>query len=165
MSEDNPYAPPEADVTVSDSSKLATRSARLGGAVIDTLLAILVILPIMYATGFMDRAQAGEQVLTDTILYGLLALVLFLAMHGYLLAKYGQTIGKRIAKTRIVSVNDEKILPLRKVFVFRYLPFSVVSQIPFIGGLLSIVNVLFIFREDRRCVHDLVAGTKVISAE
>jgi hypothetical protein len=29
---------------------------------------------------------------------------------------------------------------------------------------LSIVNVLFIFRSDRRCIHDLVADTRVVEA-
>ena len=28
--------------------------------------------------------------------------------------------------------------------------------------LFGIVDVLFIFREDRRCIHDMIAGTRVI---
>jgi uncharacterized RDD family membrane protein YckC len=28
--------------------------------------------------------------------------------------------------------------------------------------LLTVIDVLFVFRDDKRCVHDLIAGTKVI---
>ena len=31
------------------------------------------------------------------------------------------------------------------------------------GQTLGLIDVLFIFRSDRRCVHDLIAGTKVVS--
>ena len=30
------------------------------------------------------------------------------------------------------------------------------------GGLFSIVDICFIFRDDRRCIHDLIAGTQVV---
>jgi len=35
-----------------------------------------------------------------------------------------------------------------------------------LGGipLYSVVDALFIFRNDRRCIHDLVAGTVVVNA-
>jgi uncharacterized RDD family membrane protein YckC len=37
-----------------------------------------------------------------------------------------------------------------------------VALIPVIGGFLPLVDVLFIFRHDRRCIHDLLAGTNVV---
>ena len=36
------------------------------------------------------------------------------------------------------------------------------SGIPFLGPILGIVNILLIFRGDRRCGHDLVANTRVV---
>ena len=36
-------------------------------------------------------------------------------------------------------------------------------MIPVIGSFLGLLDVLFIFRQDRRCLHDMVAGTEVIS--
>ena len=44
----------------------------------------------------------------------------------------------------------------------RYFPLAVIAQIPFAGGIFSLIDCLFIFREDRRCIHDLIAGTKVV---
>jgi uncharacterized RDD family membrane protein YckC len=96
--------------------------------------------------------------------YAVFGVAAYLLFHGYLLHKGGQTIGKRLVGTRIVSVEDNRILPLWKVFTLRYLSISVVAQIPGIGPALSLVDSLFVFRGDKRCVHDLIAGTKVIDA-
>ena len=38
-------------------------------------------------------------------------------------------------------------------------------MIPVLGPLFSLVNVCFIFREDRRCIHDLIAGTQVVNGQ
>jgi uncharacterized RDD family membrane protein YckC len=45
----------------------------------------------------------------------------------------------------------------------------VVSHVPVVHSMvvpaLTSIDALFIFRRDRRCLHDLVAGTKVIAVE
>ncbi len=165
VQEENPYSPPEAAVDVDDGNDiLASRGARLGGAIIDSILSIVVIIPIMFMTGYWQRAATGEISWTEALGYGLLGIFIFIVLHGYLLAKRGQTIGKVVAETRIVSVDDGKILPFSRVLGLRYLPWFVISQIPLIGPILGLVNVLFIFRSDKRCLHDLIAGTRVIRA-
>ena len=35
---------------------------------------------------------------------------------------------------------------------------SLIGMVPFY----SLVDVLFIFRDDQRCIHDMIAGTKVV---
>ncbi|MEA2700447.1 MAG: hypothetical protein QOI66_4718, partial [Myxococcales bacterium] len=40
---------------------------------------------------------------------------------------------------------------------------GIISAIPYLGGLYALVDALFIFRDDRRCIHDLIAGTRVIA--
>ncbi len=165
MSVENPYAPPAADIEVSEPTQLAGRGVRLGGSMIDGLIMMLILFPVMFATGYWDRAMLGEQTGLDTILLGLLGAVGFFVLHGYLLAKRGQTIGKWMLKIRIVSIHDEKILPFWKVFVYRYLPLLVAGQIQVLGPIVSLVDPLFIFRADRRCLHDLVAGTKVVTVD
>lgn len=166
MSNENPYAPPEANVEVAEAGQtvLAGRGARLGGAVIDTIISFAIILPVMKFSGAWERALTQEQTIFELLGLSVLSFILFLAVHGYLLANYGQTVGKRLVKTRIVSVQDERILPFPRLVGLRYLPVAFVSQIPLLGPILSLVDVLYIFREDRRCVHDLIAGTKVIKA-
>lgn len=166
MNEENRYAPPKADVQDADgeSGNLASRGARLGGAIIDAIISGIVSFPIMYYTGFWQSAMTGEVNIGDQLMLAIFGIVVFLLLNGYLLAKRGQTIGKALVGTRIVSVEDEQILPLPKVFGLRYLPINIVAQVPYVGSILALINVLFIFRDDRRCVHDLIAGTKVINA-
>jgi len=31
--------------------------------------------------------------------------------------------------------------------------------------LYGLVDILFIFRSDRRCIHDMIAGTQIVEAE
>ena len=119
----------------------------------------------MYFTGYWDRAMAGEESVLDIILLGVLGLVIYLVLNGYLLAKHGQTIGKRVVGTRIVSIDTNEILALWRVFFVRYVPQTLVAHLPLIGGFMLITSYLFIFRKDKRCVHDLIAKTKVVKAD
>ena len=108
--------------------------------------------------------MAQNITLVETFVFAVLGLAIFAILHGYLLMKYGQTIGKRLVGTRIVSVHTGRIIPFWKVFFVRYLPVSIAAQVPLAGQLLVIINYLFIFRKDKRCIHDLIAGTRVIKA-
>ena len=168
MNEKNPYAAPASNLeTKKDANtpaELATRGARFGGAIIDAVISILVTFPLMWLTGYWDSAMSGQTSMLQTIMLGVVALVMYFVIHGYFLAKDGQTVGKKIVKTRIVSIESDEILPLSKIFLLRVLPLNVVANLPVIGGLLAIADALFVFRKDQRCVHDLIAGTKVIKA-
>lgn len=164
MDEDNVYAPPVADLETPQEINLASRWARLGGSLVDGIIAMIVLGPVMYFTGFWERAMSGDVPISDTIIYGLLGLVVYLVLNGYLLSKRGQTIGKLVVGTRIISIETNEILPLWKVFVVRYLPLAVSANLPIIGPLVVGIDSLFIFRKDKRCIHDFIAGTKVIKA-
>ena len=39
-----------------------------------------------------------------------------------------------------------------------------ITAIPVAGGIFALADLLFIFREDRRCLHDHIAGTRVVRA-
>jgi uncharacterized RDD family membrane protein YckC len=40
---------------------------------------------------------------------------------------------------------------------------TLVSLIP-AGGFIVLIDALLIFKKDRRCLHDIVAGTRVVKA-
>jgi uncharacterized RDD family membrane protein YckC len=80
-----------------------------------------------------------------------------------LLAQRGQTIGKRVMNIRIVKFENDGEPGIVHAWVLRALVPGVISSLPFgIGAVFSLADILFIFREDRRCIHDLIAGTKVV---
>ena len=146
--------------------QLASRGKRLGGSLLDGLISIAVTVPLMFAAGIFEQIKNGQQMsIGQTALFFFLGLGIFLLIHGYLLSKYGQTVGKKIVGTRIVSKENGKIFPLGRIFALRVLPISIISQLPFIGGLFGLADSLFIFRNDKRCIHDLIAGTIVVEAE
>jgi uncharacterized RDD family membrane protein YckC len=168
MNQDNLYQPPKsqvADIGPDDETELAPRGARFGAAIIDGLILALVLVPVTFATGYWESIVNGESPsMAVEMGYAALGFIAYAAFHGYLLQKYGQTIGKRLTGMRIVSVGDNRILPLSRLLGLRQLPISVASQIPVVGPFVGFVDCLFVFRSDRRCIHDLIAGTKVVKA-
>jgi uncharacterized RDD family membrane protein YckC len=101
--------------------------------------------------------------LKENLIMFLVGQSVFLMLNGSFLANYGQTIGKKLMKIKIVDMEGNN-LGLIKLYSLRYLSFSLFSQIPVAGGLISLLNILFVFGKERRCLHDRLAGTQVIKA-
>lgn len=158
----NPYQAPAAKVEdVAQGGNLAERGTRFAAAFIDGLILLALWMPVMFLTGYFRSAAAGTLGVASTIGYSLGAFVVFVLLQAYPLARGGQTWGKRILGIRIVTLGGDKP-PLGALLLRRYLPPQLVGAIPVVGVLLTLANLLFIFRADRRCVHDLIAGTKVV---
>lgn len=166
MDENNPYRAPEsvvADVQV-EGAPLASLSERFLGSLIDGIIMLVIVLPIMFATGYFTAISTGQQPGIGTmVLYVLMGFGIFCLVQGYPLAQSAQTWGKKVVKTRIVDLAGGQP-SLGTLLGKRYFPVQAVSAVPVIGNVLALVNVLFIFRSDRRCVHDLIAGTRVVKA-
>lgn len=79
-----------------------------------------------------------------------------------LLTMRGQSIGKWLIGIQIVRFADSSKAGFVKAVLLRGLLFGLLGNIPVIGPILVVGNVLLIFRKDRRCLHDFVADTKVI---
>jgi uncharacterized RDD family membrane protein YckC len=94
-----------------------------------------------------------------------LGAILLLATAIYqlvILSTRGQSIGKRILGIRIVTYDDGRNPRGVKTIVLRGVLPGLISNIPLIGAIFGIVNICFIFRDDRRRLHDLIAGTQVV---
>ena len=169
MSQENPYSTPQTEIGGTMPGRggqpLATRLQRFLGqfldgiivGVINFVITFFVIGPIFFATN-----EIGTINVLFLIVSTIVAIGVFFAVQGYLLATNGQTIGKMIIGTQIVSENDGKILPLGELAIKRYIPFFVIYNIPIIGGIVALVNALLIFRQNHHCLHDDVANTRVI---
>ncbi len=145
---------------------LAGRGQRLLAKILDGLAEGIPMIPIAIYLGLADyfRAVTAEEMVVIPIKLVLqLAVAKFvvhLLMQGYLLYFYGQTIGKRLMGIAIVNRQD-RVPSFNRIIGLRYLPFYAASQIPWVSSL-ALLDLLFIFREDRRCLHDLLADTRVI---
>jgi uncharacterized RDD family membrane protein YckC len=130
-----------------------------------------LLLPINLPMGFIlrdwliriggDPSSLTGQLMNSAI-GGTIWIVAYFVVHGYLLANYGQTVGKWFLNTQIVDENN-LLLPFGRLLCWRYIPIWFASMIPVIGVFLALANVLLIFRANRKCLHDEIAGTKVIS--
>jgi uncharacterized RDD family membrane protein YckC len=127
------------------STRLAPRGTRLVAALIDSAIAMVIYLVAIAAD------------MPAILVVGLLALA---AYQIYLLSVFGQTIGKRAMNVRIVTNDREANGGFVTNVLLRTVLNSIIAIVPFY----ALVDILFIFRNDQRCIHDLIAGTKVIKA-
>lgn len=161
----NPYQPSAA---VMDSSavqgapdaRLADPLTRLVAVILDGLIAMLLIIPLVLT---MDR-ETGEYSVLGWVITGVLGLAL-IVVNVFMLTTRGQTIAKRLMKIRIVRFEDGRNPGFVKAVLLRSFVPGLLGNIPGAGPVFSLVDALFIFRADRRCVHDLMAGTKVVKVD
>jgi uncharacterized RDD family membrane protein YckC len=148
----------------SEIANLASLSDRFAAFLVDALiLAVPIFTIVSIVFGFNKIIEMAKE---HTLLYSLVMLlvgqIFYFSINGWLLYKYGQTFGKKFLEIKIVELNNN--LPeLYRSYGLRYFVPALFPLLPFLGGLLSMADILFIFRKDRRCIHDHLAGTKVIS--
>ena len=146
-----------------EAEALAGRGARLGAYLLDWLLVGLIAGVIAYYAGLFERVM--EQDTEAALWLGVIALVVYMVVNGRLLANRGQTVGKMAVGVRIVDAKTRDIVAFWKSFGLRIVAIQAITTVPLVGGLLGLVNVLFIFGERRRCLHDHLAGTIVVRVE
>ena len=86
---------------------------------------------------------------------------IFLLMNYKPLKERGQTLGKMALKIKIVD-NNNQVPNIQRLILLRQLPAFLLNPIPVIGKLFSLVDPLLIVRRSRTCLHDVIAGTKVV---
>jgi len=156
---------------------LASRSQRLLGAFVDGILMSIISFAISAAFGLSPLLNPNVTVSFGAqMLQSALGMVAFLLVHGYLLFTQGQTVGKWLLGTRIVDARTGQLLPFTRVYIIRYLWLTpLVLLIPFlppglivllssIVGFINLGDSLLIFGRERRCLHDYLAGSVVVSA-
>lgn len=124
---------------------LAGLGSRLMAAIIDSAIVVAV-----YLVGL----------LMDAPVFMILGVVAIGIYQMYLLSTLGQTIGKKVLNIRIVKIDSGENGGFMTNVGMRLVLSGLLGIIP----LYSLVDVLFIFRADRRCIHDMIAGTRVIEA-
>ena len=151
--------------------KGATRGLRLLAFMIDTAIVWIIstfVIRFGYGAFFtlnLRRLVMGDQEYIKALFLVVIlsSCLIYLILNGYLLYKYGQTIGKKIIGIKITDLKG-KIPSLTKTYLIRFLLPSLICSMPVIGVLLWFTDVLFIFGKSKRCLHDYIAETKVMFA-
>ena len=137
---------------------------RVTAAAVDFVTVPSVAAVIMVITGALENAEAWTGGFPWLRVF-LLGVVGYLMVNGALLWRHGQTLGKRLAKIKIVDHESEQVPALWKLIVLRA-PFFPLMHLTLIGFWYLLVLDLFTgLRGDRRCIHDWVSGTKVVAAD
>lgn len=164
---------PDGTVTL----RLASLWQRFAGFVIDSFIPLLFVIPGMipilmtvFRLAAMER-NGGQPAQLDSTGVAMLCtgvgimfiggLLLFVAQI-YLLWVRSQTIGKILMKTQIVDFETGKPAEVLATVVLRTIVNGLIANLPCIGVIYGFVDVFFIFRDDRRCLHDLLASTTVV---
>jgi uncharacterized RDD family membrane protein YckC len=171
--ERSPYQPPATLLKDSLSDKntqqkdnqaihkfeLASRTTRLSAAIIDSIIFLAPIILVFFFMAFFNK------LLIIIIIYSVIFIIFVINLIW--LYRYGQTIGKRMLSIKIVR-SDGSRASLKRIMFLRLLPLSLLSwlldiiEISVLADVLIWVDPLFIFRKDRRCLHDIIADTIVI---
>lgn len=178
----NPYAPPGSDLNTGlpsgGDAELADRGTRLGAAMIDGLLVTIPLLPVfgvalyfafrfegMAADGAaLANAQQGQALIAALIgvsAVGGLAALGIAIYQWVLISRTGQSLGKKWLGVRIERIDGARLTFGTGVFLRNWVP-KLIGSVPYMGALFQLIDCLFIFRDDRRCIHDHIAGTRVV---
>ncbi len=166
----NPFMPPTASIDAPPQPLGAIVLAERGQRFVAFLLDLLTIIPGMVLLGvaaFMAKGATGASGPSGVAL-ALMGLggIYFLGVTIYqvvLLSKRGQTIGKRGMGIKIVKLDGSAPGFVHAVLLRGFVN-GLISGVPYLGAVYALVDILMIFRDDRRCLHDMIASTRVVKA-
>jgi uncharacterized RDD family membrane protein YckC len=166
----NPFMPPSASIDappqVAGAVVLAERGQRFVAFLVD-LASVLPSMVLFGIGGFMARGAKGDSgppaASLAMIALGVLSLLGIAIYQLVLLSKRGQTIGKRWVAIKIVKLDGSAAGFVHAVLLRGFVN-GLISGIPYLGGVYALVDLLMIFRDDRRCLHDMIASTRVVKA-
>jgi uncharacterized RDD family membrane protein YckC len=84
-------------------------------------------------------------------------LIAYCVVSIYLLITRSQSIGKYFVGTQIMDYESDLPADFVKCFLLRVLVNGMLGIVPFYG----LVDILYIFGDEHRCLHDQIAGTYV----
>ena len=145
---------------------------RLAAALIDGTLQWLSWMPASIAASAIISGRMADHeafslemfrnAIADSIGKSLPFLIFLAVIQTTLLCRRSQSVGKLLLGLRIVTVRDGTPGGPLRAYLLRGLLTWMLEWATGIGVFYMAFDSFFIFREDQRCLHDLIAGTKVV---
>ena len=148
--------------TCTDCARLSATQVRAEpgqrflAAFLDGLVLLVGLVPVMLAVAFVPKE---DELMTTVAMIGWLISLGAVLLVQLNLARRGQSIGKRWQRIRVVRSDGSKASVLRIVLLRNVVPQVIGS----FCGIFAFIDPLFIFGAQRRCLHDLIADTIVIT--
>lgn len=160
----NPYAPPSAGAqgpAWAQSFGLTQQLASPGTRLVARLLDGVLYFGAALALGGPMAAFAGEDAAAGMTMLAWLGLGIY---QWYLISTTGQSLGKKWMNIRIVKLDGSPVDFASGVLlrIWALYGLTLFGALIVLGWLLPLVDALMIFGDDRRCLHDHLAGTKVV---
>ena len=189
----NVYQSTQVDYEADDGEELelATPGKRILAVLINVIVNIIVSIPTYIAYGMMmkdylaamQNGGGGEEAIAalqptgmSMTLYmvgGLLSLA-YLIVQAVLIAKFGQSLGKKIMKIVVVDEEGEPVgfvkgallrvvVPYLVLFIALIIP--ILGPFLYLGFWIACLVMLFLVDRDRQTLQDMIAKTYVVDAE
>lgn len=142
----------------------ATRGDRFAARFIDNLVTMLPAALVGIVVGVAMSTATGSadlEALAALAVGSLIALGVW-GWNMKSLVETGQTLGKRAMKIELIHSDGQRVDFVRGVLL-REVAIFFASAIPGIGSLVSIADGALILLPDRRCAHDYLCSTEVVS--
>jgi uncharacterized RDD family membrane protein YckC len=160
---------------------------RLLGRLIDVVVVSIVLVPVTIPLlsgpfGKLERvtskypnlsapgaqtalSRADGKFVVALWILGIIAAVVWFLYDTLQHAKWGQTLGKRVLSTRVVSAYDRSPIT-GAAAVKRAAVYALVPVLPVVGTIFAVLNDLWLLWDRRRqCLHDKAARTIVIKTK
>jgi uncharacterized RDD family membrane protein YckC len=169
MNAPNPYAPPRAAVSdIADptaGAELAGRGTRLVAAILDSIIFMVAFYVPLFALSGGSRISPEGEVDWGSMFAsaGGVVACIGLAVWAWFTYKFvkenGQSIAKKLMGIKVLR-SDGSPASVGRIFWLRNVVNGVLSIIP----LYALIDILLIFGEQRKCIHDKIADTIVVKA-
>jgi uncharacterized RDD family membrane protein YckC len=141
---------------------LAERGDRFVANLVDQFIVFLPILCAAFLQLLIVEVAGPDSYASEPLMIlGMLASLGVLGYQLYLVGQSGQTLGKRLRNIRMVRSDGSPVSVARVILLRNLVPGLVNSAC----GFFSLVDALFIFGEERRCLHDVIADTIVVRVD
>ncbi len=113
------------------------------------------------AVGLVEMPEQGQSRFDPTILiiFSFIPIVATIIQWN-LIATRGQTLGKLVVCIRMITMDGRLPGFLHGVVLRNWVRALLGAFVPLFG----LIDVLFIFSDSKRCIHDYLAGTRVVQA-
>jgi uncharacterized RDD family membrane protein YckC len=133
---------------------LASRGRRLAATLIDFSLFGILVVPLLVRMAVRDEATFDQR--TFNLIW-----LAFISLQWSSIATSGKTYGKRMLRICVVRADGQPVdkvsgIAMRSWIFYAFLPFWELWLAVFL------LDSVWIFSADRRCLHDRLAGTVVV---